>query len=67
MKKTVLITSTCTYDTSKNSFNYRLDRSYGDAIAAGGGIPVIVSSEKIPADYADTPAGVVASPEVVPA
>ena len=53
MKKTVLITSTCTYDTGKNSFNYRLDRSFGDAIAAGGGIPVIVSSEKIPSDYAD--------------
>ena len=53
MKKTVLITSTCTYDTGKNSFNYRLDRSYGDAVAAGGGIPVIVSSEKIPSDYAD--------------
>ena len=53
MKKTVLITSSCSFEVSRNSYIYKLDKPYGDAITAGGGIPIMASSETIPSDYAE--------------
>jgi|LSQX01.3.fsa_nt_gb putative glutamine amidotransferase len=52
MKKIILITSTCVFNSEKKQHAFMLDQMYGDAIMAAGGIPVIMGNERIPEDYA---------------
>ena len=52
MKIIILMTSTCVFNAERQQPCFILNQTYGDAIMAAGGIPVIVGTEKLPADYA---------------